>query len=222
MKKHYWGTDKMEKEDNKGVFQIQYILSSDEKLSDGSENDIFLHQLAVQRQNMNNIKQKLSCNDIELMDVLQKKFTEPGTVVAWQKQSLLWDKWDGNDFVIYKDGKIKPEDILELRLFNENAELRLVRQGKGFKGRIIKDDGQGWRLYVDTVSRIWGKNEEKADEQGFVTLTDTGRRLKMEIPAPMVKSEYYGLKTRNYVGEVGDMGQLGYLDYRFVALEATE
>ena len=209
----------MAKEDNKGVFQI---LFSEEGLPDGNENDIFLHQLAMQRQNINNIKKRITCNDIELMNVLREKFTEPGTVVVWQKQSLLWDKWDGSDFVINKDETIKPEDILELRLFNENAELRLVRQGKGFTGRIIRDDGQGWRLYIDTVSRMWGQKEGNADEQGFVTLKDTGRSLQMKVPAPMINSEYYGLKTRNYVGEVGDMGQLGYSDYRFVAIEATE
>ena len=206
-------------EQKQGVYQIQYIAPPGEMPAMNDQE--FLRQLAAQKENATVINTRISCPVREVKTVLQQKFPAPGTLVLWLKHNILWGKWTGSDWHFPEEEEPDEEDVMELRLFNAEAEAHLLSKHGSFVGRLAKDDGSGWRLYTDTVSRLWGEKAEICAD-GFIRLKDEGRRLEMKIPFNMANAKYYGLKTRNYIGEIGDMGQLGYVDYRFLSLEPVE
>ncbi len=153
--------------------------------------------------------------------------TAPVTVVAWQMHRILWGQWQ--DGVWKGPGEELPDAryIEELRAFHATAELRLVRAGDHFTGRVIRDDEGGnvkYADYVDSVSPFWGKRT-KDDEtpEGFVKLKDPERKSVLVIPVENVgQSERYGLVTRNYISVNQTTKQAGYDDYRYMAVVPME
>ena len=70
--------------------------------------------------------------------------------------------------------------------------------------------------YVVSKARLWGQQTKKY-ENGFVELLDQKRKIKMVIPVD-IDSDYYELKTFNYIGYDELTKQAGYVDNRFVAI----
>ena len=150
----------------------------------------------------------------ELEKFLGEKFFR-ANFVAWQVQSVIWGKFDGEKFLHAEN----LDDWLECRIFDESAELHLKRDGKIFSGRYIRDEEGDGDFYVDSFARLWGEYSSAAD--GMITLRDAQRKLSMTIPCDDDGKKFYGLKTRNYIGSDDDTGLSGYVDYRFVAIESA-
>ncbi|MBR6712734.1 MAG: TIGR03984 family CRISPR-associated protein [Selenomonadaceae bacterium] len=156
----------------------------------------------------------------ELAQVLLETFKERGGVfVAWQMQNIVWGKFDGGRLVLKDNLAPNVDDWLECRLFNEQEELHLKRDGENFIGRYVHDEAGAGTAYVDSFARLWGERVAFAD--GWIRLLDAPRKISMELPCDDCDKKFYGLKTRNYIGSDKDTGLSGYIDYRFVAIESA-
>ena len=81
----------------------------------------------------------------------------------------------------------------------------------------MEDGGSGEKAlnihYVDSIQPLFG--EPIGSENGFVTLADTGRKMKQVVPT-VHRGQRLGLQTRNYVTASHTTGQAGYSQYRYV------
>lgn len=153
----------------------------------------------------------------DVQALLQRMHFSEGTVVVWQVNKIRWGRWSGNAFT-FADGH--PEQVslwLACRVFNEQAELHLERNGQSLDGRLLEDGDGDAAEYVDVCSRFWG--ECKAKDADWMTLRDAERKLSQKMPAIMDDARFYGLVTRNYIGVNEKTGQAGYIDYRYVAVQ---
>ena len=108
----------------------------------------------------------------------------------------------------------------EVRIFDENKELHLMKDGKMLVGRLVVD-GMGENVsYVDSIAPMWGYATES--EKGFTRLQDEPRKLELTVPANIVKEKRCGLVTRNYVVSDDESGLSGYGDYRYLGLQELE
>ena len=156
----------------------------------------------------------------EVETFLREKFSD-GIFVAWQIQSVVWGKFDGEKLLLKDERRPSFDDWLECRIFNRREELHLKRNGQNFVGRYACDAEGEKIFYVDSFARLWGERDENFSEDGWIALRDKPRKIFMEIPCSDCGKKYYGLTTRNYIGSDFDTGLSGYVDYRFVALESA-
>lgn len=156
----------------------------------------------------------------ELESLLRETMTADALIVLWQIPGIVWGKWQDGTISLAPGEAVTPEYWQEIRVFNENEEIHLRRVGENFTGRYRKDDNDnGTTAYVDSFSRFWGERTDASD--GYVTLVDSSRKLRLVVPTGD-GSLWYGLQTRNYVGSDKDTGLSGYVDYRFVHIASAE
>lgn len=139
-------------------------------------------------------------------------------LIFWQMHRILWGRWLNGVLTLPEGMTLHPEYTLELRAFNEEEELHLVKESDIFKGRYVTDEDGEPIEYVDTMARLWG--HKTARSNGFVTLQDEERKLTMIVPAKE-SADYYGLVTRNYIG-YSENGQAGYEEERFVKVTSAD
>ena len=157
----------------------------------------------------------------ELSAKCSKYFPNTATVFAWQIHAAGWGKWDGACFQMAGRQELCSEYLQEIRVFDQQAELHLKRDGNKFTGRFLSDEGTERKImYVDTFARLFGKSIGSQGE--LATLADDNRQTEHAVPMEIPAGKYVGLITRNYIDEVGDMGQLSYVDYRFVSLDQAD
>ena len=165
---------------------------------------------------------RLSLTGKDLMDFLQQHNVAEAMAVFWQINKIVWAKWNGSQFILPGDGNLQPNLWQELRVFNNDVELKLRACEGALKGRFLDErDNDGAPCeYVDSLSRLWGKTV--AAEGDWLMLEDKSRKLKMQIPAVAEKAQFYGLVTRNYIGVNQNTAQAGYADYRYVKICAAD
>ena len=149
---------------------------------------------------------------------LQELDFQTGFFVLWQIDAISWGKWESGQLHF---SKAVPRDglLLEVRVFNDNEELHLLKQGGSFQGRYRKDGEGAESEYIDSASRFWGRKTESQEcAEGFMRLVDSDRKLQMLLPVVDEDAEYYALETRSYVGINEKTAQAGYVDYRFKAI----
>ena len=171
-----------------------------------------------------------------LMAALSSHGMARGFIVLWQMQNVLWGRLE-NGRISFADcpagGEPAAQTALdgvpseywqELRVFNEDAELRLTRRGGELVGRFRSDAGGGTPVeYVDAMSRLWGERDDQTPApNGYVHLIDRDRGLSMTVPSDDAAPAWYGLVTRNYVKADPDTSQAGYADYRFVRIVGAD
>lgn len=150
----------------------------------------------------------------KLEEKLRGKISD-GIFVAWQIQSIIWGKFDGEKFASTEPFDV--DDWLECRIFNTDEEIHLKRSGEKFVGRYVQDAEGTGNFYVDSFSRLWGERKNSVD--GWITLRDDSRKISVTIPCDDGDKKFYGLLTRNYIGSDAATGLSGYVDCRFVAIE---
>ncbi len=96
----------------------------------------------------------LPVTDEALLKVFADDMPEPAVLAVWSAASVCWAQWDGKEMHFAGE---KPEASLvyELRLFNRDKEIHLVRRGNRFTGRCIID-GEGNPLPMWTASPGFG------------------------------------------------------------------
>ena len=155
---------------------------------------------------------------------LKKYMHNKGSIVIWTYAEITWGIWNGEEICTSGDC-VNFKDILELRAFNEQEELHLVREDNVLEGRYVEDGIGSNTYYVDSFARLFGERDMQADiPQGFVRLSDPKRKLEMDVVCDedLVGVQYLGLETRNYVGADEKTGLSGYVDYRFIAVRPAQ
>ena len=151
---------------------------------------------------------------------MKQYIQQDALVVIWQMQKIVWGRWEAGQIVLSDGEMVNADYIMEMRAFNSREELHFVRQADAFAGRYICDGTGEAGCYVDSISRLWG--EKASSQNGFVTLEDKERKLKMTVPCDDGLAAFYGLVTRNYMQADEETGQAGYTDYRYLAIEPAE
>lgn len=141
---------------------------------------------------------------------------EQALVAVWQMQSIIWGRYENGAIKLLEeqDG-VNPDYLQEIRIFNDKEELYLRKEGEEIEGRYICDEGSERSEYIDDASWFWGEASDTVSEH--VKLTDSERRISMEIPVIPTGAKHYLLKTRNYIAPASN-GQYGYIDYRFLGI----
>lgn len=141
--------------------------------------------------------------------------------VIWMIHKVQWVRFTDGHLVLERESA-KTEYWQELRIFNGQGELQLVREQEKLIGRLIldKDSTESWQHgYVDSISPLWG--DAVKSENGMVHLEDRTRKINMVIPCG-VEAKRYGLVTRSYIHVDEKTGLSGYGDYRYLAIEGME
>lgn len=141
-------------------------------------------------------------------------------VAAWMMNELKMGYYKNGSFSFADTGELNEKYLLELRVFNKDKELYVIKRGEGFSARIISE-GSGEALKaIDSTSVIFGSQEE-IFEGGFVKLFETGRKISLVIPSYEVAARYT-LTTRSYVTNNKATGQAGFGFYRWVEIAAEK
>ena len=156
------------------------------------------------------------------LEALEKELaglSAPAKAVIWQQHRLIFGRWEEGKLSLADGSPLEAELILELRVFNEQEELHLVRSGEKLTGRLAQDGAGEQQSYVDSISPLWGKTSGEAPA-GYARLKDEDRQLELVVPVSEQGSRY-GLVTRNYIMASPLTYQAGYGDYRYVSITAT-
>ena len=166
-------------------------------------------------------REDLSCclKTEDIIKEIADAFTGAASVVLWQMDAVRWGRWQSGQLTMADGEPLEAVYLQEIRVFDEQEELHLVRQGNRFSGRLVQDGAGEACSYVDSLARLWGERTAAAD--GFVQLQDKARKLLLTVPCTE-EAACYGLVTRNYIGYAEKTGQAGYTDYRFVKITATD
>ena len=148
-----------------------------------------------------------------------KQYFTDATIVVWRMHMVQWGTITEGQINFKDNWPLDSETILETRIFNDFSELHLVRNGNGFVGRFIKDEGMEAIKYVDSFAQLWGKRYCRQGD--YVLLKDIKRKLSLCVPCKE-EAAVYGLVTRNYIGYAEQNGQAGYVDYRYVRITSAE
>ena len=161
----------------------------------------------------------LPASEVDLQECMKKYFPDCAQIVIWHMHAVVWGVLRDGSMQFADGSELDTDTILELRVFNDKAELHLTKNAKCFAGRYIKDEGEQVIKYVDSLARFWGEKCERRGE--FVELKDAQRKLVLTVPCEE-EASFYGLVTRNYIGYAPQNGQAGYVDYRYVAITSAE
>lgn len=171
-----------------------------------------------------------------LAAALKNRGLARGFAILWQVQNVLWGRVEDGQisFADSPTGNEKTDPVpldnlpseywQELRVFNDDAELRLTRRGGELVGRFRSDAGGETQIeYVDAMARLWGeRDDETIPPDGYVHLADRTRDLSMTVPCDDTACIWYGLVTRNYIEAAEETSQAGYADYRFVRIVGAD
>lgn len=126
--------------------------------------------------------------------------------------------YENGSFRFANSSEIEEKYLQQLRVFNEQEELYLQRQGDKYYLQYINDElGEKSMVCVDSSSQFFGKRVQAELSRGFVQLWEPGRKIRLVLPASK-EAETYQLITRSYVQYDAKTGQAGYSCYRWVAV----
>lgn len=186
------------------------------------DKNFFAKQGYLQVENMYSLK-KEEQTDKNLSEYLAEK-AQGSYKVVWQAvNELKFGYYNNNDKFIFAD-EITPSEkyVMQIRLFNNDEEILLQKDGGKYNVRIIKDsinrqtDEDEMVKVVDDASTLFGERTEiKIDTKGFVRLVEKGRKISLTIPTQDT-AKYYALVTRSYITFDTETGQAGYGYYRYL------
>lgn len=62
-----------------------------------------------------------------LGDVIKQYMKDTASLVVWQRQQISWGRWDGSTLVFANKETLDENQVIEIRVFNDNEELHLYR-----------------------------------------------------------------------------------------------
>ena len=181
-----------------------------------TKEDTLLTQLTLVEETIKVMDIQESCTG-DLITLCNKHMKDAGNIVVWMHHAVLWGRWDGSHIYWSDDSKFDGNNIIEARIFNTKKEVYVKYLNDGLVGYSVEDGESGENTmnihYVDSIQPLFG--EPIDSKNGFVTLADTGRKMKQVVPT-VHRGQRLGLKTRNYVTASHTTGQAGYSQYRYV------
>lgn len=140
-----------------------------------------------------------------------------GYIVAGLTDEYIVDSWP----LMQKSSlKGKENKILEIRIFNENEELKLIRTdiSKDFALRYRKDENLSKDLYMDESQYLdidTKKSGTVSENGGYVYATGGGKYY-----LPINEIEDSKIKIRYYFDRYEESGQARICDWRIVGFES--
>lgn len=148
--------------------------------------------------------------NIEKVSFQKTDLTELKNVLM-EYNYVLMIKTDKVELVL-PSSDIELANIKELRAFNENKELHLVKQGDSFIGRIrVDSEGESCQVY-DELQLIWGKATKS--ENGITELYED-RGIKIKLPVEVEKNQRAAIKIRSYISSE----KFEFVDFRIIGIE---
>lgn len=160
-----------------------------------------------------------------LKDILSPYEKSTYKVAVHEFNALRFAWYQDGKFIFPDDESVAIEDfslqyVLQLRFFNQDAEIWIQRRGDTFTYRVIVDNDGGEEMsVVDSDSPLIGK-VTGAKSPSFLNVDDNERKLHRVIPAsePADDSYPFVLTTRSYIVYDDETGQAGYGYSRYVDL----
>ena len=186
------------------------------------DKNFFAKQGYLQVENMYSLK-KEEQTDKNLSEYLAEK-AQGSYKVVWQAvNELKFGYYNNNDKFIFEDNIVPQEKyVMQIRLFNNDEEILLQKDGGKYNVRIIKDsinrqtDEDEMVKVVDDASTLFGeRTDSKINTKMFVKLVEKGRKISLTIPTQDT-AKYYALVTRSYITFDTETGQAGYGYYRYL------
>ena len=155
----------------------------------------------------------------DIRTTLRSYMKKDACLVAWQLHRIVWGRWQEGGIRLADGSDLDALLLEEMRVFNEDEELRLVKKRGKLVGRYVCDAPGSGQEAVDSAAKLWGERTAAAD--GWATLTDSGRGFRMVVPAEE-EAKAYALVTRSYIGYDPQTHQAGYDDIRYKAIVPLE
>ena len=142
-----------------------------------------------------------------------------GQAVAWYYGEIVfYSLMDGN----WNDSLKGLNELVRLRLFDENKELHVWRSNGTLKGRLRNDSVEGEgniTEFVEAKPYLNGTSFSQSKSGSGIFATEK-KGISYDLPFPELESligseDRITLLTRNYIG-YSDIDQAGYEDCRFV------
>lgn len=142
--------------------------------------------------------------------------------IAYMYGGITIGKFDNGKFTCSKGEFIMDsEQLLRMRIFNENSELHIFRTASGLKYRLRIDDIESIEVlteYIEADQVLFGTITEEPKE-GYTKLTeDRGTEIVLPFEFKIGKNanpiERVKIRTRNYIGYID--GHATYVDTRFL------
>lgn len=147
-------------------------------------------------------------------------FSSDGFAVAYLSYGVFVGKYKEGDFEFFKELDLNSEakHILKLRVFNEEKELYIWRNGDVLKGRVRIDSGGIPTAVVDASQVLWGRKKEKIGKGWTKVFEERGTELVL----PFQNIDLNGrekrifLRSRNYINFHPPSYLASYVDCRFM------
>ena len=155
-------------------------------------------------------------NRENFLNIVTKYIQNNSYVIIWFNHQVLWGRYNSNSFQWAAYSIPDWEQFIEARVFNQDEELWVGYSAWRYRN---DKDGNAKCEIIDSTGRMWG--EFAQIQNGFATLVDEKRKLKLCIPANG-ENNYYELKIRSYINYDSITGQAGYSDYRYLDIREGE
>jgi len=155
--------------------------------------------------------------EVDLINLINQNMYEDGIVIVWSTFEIKWGYYRDKIFRFSDQStNIDFKYLQEMRIFNNKEELRIINQNGVVRYRYINDEEEKVP-YIDSTSRLIGKNIFAHNISEFTKLVDIGRKISQVIPLSQA-GEFCYLTTRNYIGYL-ENHQASYVDYRYVSVK---
>jgi len=158
-------------------------------------------------------------SDNEITDKI--KSFKIAKAVAWYYDEIVFYKIENGNFNITK----RLDELVRLRLFDENKELHVWRTNGTLKGRLRSDsiEGDGDETEFVEAKPLLNGTSFSPSRSGIGITAIEEKGIKYDLPFTELET-MVGTKnriillTRNYIG-YSDIGQAGYIDCRFIKFD---
>lgn len=157
---------------------------------------------------------------VSLNQFIKEKFkTDPDMAVCYFDYGIRFARWKKNALQFYNDKeKYDPRYLLEARIFNQDAELKIWKTSEKFSYRLRQDNTGETCDVIEATQNLWGTTP-KIDGEWSILTEDRGVELiiPMKVTDKKISEPHVAIKTRNYIGKLPN-DQATYQDCRFVEL----
>lgn len=135
-------------------------------------------------------------------EIVKQKFPGEAKLYLEMDDQVLLGLYDRGVWRVRPDGQgiwdsFPWEHVQKLVIFNEEQELRLVRRGQYFLGRLRRDEACGSQAYVmDEEQKMWGEGQ-RADEAWSVLRSSRGASVWVPVVLG-IDGGAIGLRVRKY------------------------
>ncbi|MDP2692016.1 MAG: CRISPR-associated protein Csx19 [bacterium] len=159
-----------------------------------------------------NTQVKSITDDQALMECI-KTFSK-AKAVAWYYDEIVFYSIENN---LWNTAAKGLDELVRLRIFNNDQELHIWRSNGVLKGRLRADTKGNDIECVDAMPLLNGTAFDKLNP-GIIASEEKGIHYYLPYPELEIlvgSKNRIALLTRNYIG-YSDIGQAGYIDCRFV------